>query len=273
MEAAAAPARAHPLGHWSCWEAPALPGTWNPALLIHLGQDQEQMGFFAALWEERVVPAGTGTAATHKVTELLIEPGPASECGAQEGSKWSNAGLGGSAEPSIPWEAAGRWLRSCEEQGSPVSGWFDASGVVLPCSSNVIWDGSGGCSVLSLIPAPPVAFPGLGLMYHPFPTAEKPSVFKFPAGRNAVMERLLVWCYLYLRGAAEHPSLQSQTQPRAVPGPPRRERGGFLGFALSESQLELGSNTRVHSCAQEAAGRLQSGAAHCCSTPVISPGL
>lgn len=42
------------LGHGSCWEAPALPGTWDSALLTHLGQDQEQMGFFLLLCGKNV---------------------------------------------------------------------------------------------------------------------------------------------------------------------------------------------------------------------------
>lgn len=33
-----------PAGCGSCWEAPALPATRNPALLTRLGQDREQMG-------------------------------------------------------------------------------------------------------------------------------------------------------------------------------------------------------------------------------------
>lgn len=61
-------------------------------------------------------------------------------------------------------------------------------------------------------PPCPVAVLVLGLMF-----AEEPSGFKFPAGRNAVRERLLVSCYLYPRGAAE--LLQIPAQPRGVPGP------------------------------------------------------
>lgn len=64
---------------------------------------------------------------------------------------------------------------------------------------------------------PPVAFPVLGLMSCPCLATENPSVFEFPTGRNAARERLLLLCYLYLGGAAEHLSLQIQLSPGLCP--------------------------------------------------------
>lgn len=48
------------------------------------GPESGADGIIAALWEKCGVPAGAGSAATHKVTELLIKPGPAGVCGTRE---------------------------------------------------------------------------------------------------------------------------------------------------------------------------------------------
>lgn len=124
-------------------------------------------------------------------------------------------------------------LLSCGEWGSPVWGWFDASGVVLAHSFGV------EVGVLCVKPRvrlpPPVAVPVLGLMF-----AEEPSGFKFPAGRNAGRERLLVLCYLYPRGAAE--PLHIPAQPRGVPGPVSLDfllHGASWGWVLTPEPIPV----------------------------------
>lgn len=90
------------LARW-LWELLGSSHTpWHPeSCLVHLSRPESGADrIIAALWGKCGAPAGAGTAAAHKVTELLRKPGLSRYLDSGEG-------LGGAAELGL-----GAWLSS-----------------------------------------------------------------------------------------------------------------------------------------------------------------